>query len=61
MDDCWLILGDDVYNVTSYLRSHPGGEIIMEGAGIDATDLFYKNHSYVDYEKILKDCYIGGY
>ena len=23
-DDCWIIVNDDVYNVSSYLDIHPG-------------------------------------
>lgn len=31
-----------VYDVTEYLHYHPGGEIIMEGIGIDCTEIFGK-------------------
>ncbi|XP_067120529.1 uncharacterized protein [Centruroides vittatus] len=41
-DDCWVIVGHKVYDVTSFLSEHPGGyEIIMEHAGRDATIAFY--------------------
>eukprot|EP00403_Amphidinium_massartii_P012332 CAMPEP_0178409426 /NCGR_PEP_ID=MMETSP0689_2-20121128/20457_1 /TAXON_ID=160604 /ORGANISM="Amphidinium massartii, Strain CS-259" /LENGTH=44 /DNA_ID= /DNA_START= /DNA_END= /DNA_ORIENTATION= len=23
--DCWVIIGDDVYDVTKFLKDHPGG------------------------------------
>ena len=26
LDDCWVIVGDKVLNVTSFLEDHPGGE-----------------------------------
>jgi len=40
-DDCWLIISDKVYNVTSYIASHPGGpEAIILNCGKDATTAF---------------------
>ena len=43
----WLVLGNTtnggqhVYNITSYLSSHPGGEaVLLDCAGTDADDLF---------------------
>ncbi|PSN54790.1 hypothetical protein C0J52_01981 [Blattella germanica] len=40
-DDCWLVLYDRVYDVTQFLRDHPGGEeILLEYAGRDATLAF---------------------
>jgi nitrate reductase (NAD(P)H) len=39
--DCWLIIHKKVYDVSSYLSSHPGGaEIILSCAGKDATREF---------------------
>lgn len=28
-DDCWLIIGDHVYNATDYINEHPGGPIVL--------------------------------
>lgn len=40
--DCWIVIYDRVYDVTQFLRDHPGGEdIIMEHAGRDATLAFH--------------------
>ena len=39
-DDCWLILDDKVYDVSGYGDSHPGGEVVYDGCGIDATEMF---------------------
>ena len=41
-NDCWFIINDKVYDVTNFVNYHPGGEIIVEGCGIDATSLFEK-------------------
>lgn len=39
-EDCWLLIDNKVYDVTSYVNSHPGGKTILEGCGMDATILF---------------------
>ncbi|MPC19845.1 cytochrome b5-like [Portunus trituberculatus] len=40
-DDCWIVLFDKVFDVTSFLLEHPGGEeVILENAGRDATLAF---------------------
>lgn len=39
--DCWIILNNKVFNVTSFLSEHPGGsDIILKRAGEDATQDF---------------------
>lgn len=39
--DCWLIMGSDVYDVTNYLRLHPGGvNRITPYCGKDATQAY---------------------
>ncbi len=39
--DCWLLISDKVYDVSSYLRLHPGGSsIIVPYCGKDATTAF---------------------
>jgi cytochrome b involved in lipid metabolism len=39
--DCWLLISNKVYNVTSYLGSHPGGAgTIIPYCGADATLAF---------------------
>ncbi|TFL05560.1 fumarate reductase [Pterulicium gracile] len=44
-DDCWVIVGDDVLDVTEFLPDHPGGEkAIMLYAGRDATEEFDMIH-----------------
>merc|ERR1719326_987801 len=43
--DCWVIVGDDVYDVTNFLKDHPGGKkAIMLFAGKDATEEFDMLH-----------------
>ncbi|ETO30601.1 mitochondrial cytochrome b2 [Reticulomyxa filosa] len=39
--DCWLILYDKVYDVTSFVNDHPGGvNLIVDNSGKDATEVF---------------------
>lgn len=39
-NDCWLVIKDKVYDVTSYVKQHPGGETILKGCGKEATQMF---------------------
>ncbi|XVF03167.1 hypothetical protein REPUB_Repub04eG0237700 [Reevesia pubescens] len=40
-DDCWIIVDGKVYDVTSYLDEHPGGDdVVLEATRKDATDDF---------------------
>ncbi|MCA9379028.1 cytochrome b5 domain-containing protein [Candidatus Dojkabacteria bacterium] len=38
--DCWMIVDGGVYDVTDYVRSHPGGSAILSGCGKDASSYF---------------------
>lgn len=38
--DCWLIIQDNVYDVSKFIPMHPGGEEILKGCGKDATSMF---------------------
>ena len=40
---CWLILDSKVYDVTTFIGKHPGGEAILKGCGKDATKMFSKH------------------
>lgn len=40
IDHAWICVQGIVYDMTDYVAKHPGGKIIMEGAGKDATVLF---------------------
>ncbi len=39
-DDCWTIINNSVYDITSYIPRHPGGDEILEACGRDATRMF---------------------
>ncbi|XP_076183664.1 cytochrome b5 isoform X2 [Ptiloglossa arizonensis] len=40
-NDVWIIINNGVYDLTSFLNTHPGGEeILLEHAGRDGTESF---------------------
>jgi cytochrome-b5 reductase len=59
-DDVWVILSGLVFDVTPYLRFHPGGaDVLMEYAGCDITIVFRENHAWVNWESLLDRCIVG--
>lgn len=59
-NDCWILLGDHVYDVTKYIPFHPGGnDELLRAAGCDGTALFSEMHAWVNYEALLKSCCVG--
>lgn len=60
IDDCWVVIRGVVYNLTSYLKFHPGGAgILVKCAGTDATALFNKYHAWVNADFMLKRNQVG--
>ncbi|KRY41038.1 Cytochrome b5 reductase 4, partial [Trichinella spiralis] len=60
LDDLWIAIQGKVYNVTPYVDFHPGGaEILLQAAGSDGTALFNKHHPWVNFDSILKNCFVG--
>ncbi|KAM9999634.1 hypothetical protein ACTFIZ_008089 [Dictyostelium cf. discoideum] len=58
-EDCWIIINEKVYNVSSYVSSHPGGDMILQNAGGESTTLF-KEAPMTSYAHIImKDFHIG--
>lgn len=46
MSSVWLIISDEVFDVTKFLADHPGGtQPIMNMAGKESTDSFMNSHS----------------
>ena len=59
-NDCWIILFNKVYDLTSYLQQHPGGStIILNHAGTDATSTFQSIHSKTILSILPKESFIG--
>ncbi|KAJ7072559.1 fumarate reductase [Mycena amicta] len=59
-DDIWVIVEDDVLNVTNFLPDHPGGEkAILLYAGRDATEEFLMLHEKKVIARYAPDAVIG--
>ncbi|KAL9714020.1 hypothetical protein Ac2012v2_002327 [Leucoagaricus gongylophorus] len=58
--DAWTAINGKVYNVTSYLAFHPGGEKeLMRVVGRDGTKLFALTHAWVSVDMMLDACLVG--
>ncbi|XP_030582297.1 cytochrome b5 type B [Archocentrus centrarchus] len=59
-NDTWLIIHDKVYDISSFLEEHPGGEeVLLEQAGADATESFEDVGHSTDAREMLQQYYIG--
>ncbi|KAL2634577.1 hypothetical protein R1flu_006056 [Riccia fluitans] len=59
-EEAWTVLRGRVYNITPYMKFHPGGEdMLMKAAGKDSTALFNKYHAWVNAEFLLEKCMVG--
>lgn len=43
-DDCWIAIHGKVYDITKFAKNHPGGSIISDYAGRNASDEFEAFH-----------------
>lgn len=41
-DDCWTAVNGQVFDITEYIPNHPAGNSILQGCGIDGTEIFEK-------------------
>ncbi|KAK2989621.1 hypothetical protein RJ640_027395 [Escallonia rubra] len=57
--DCWIIIKEKVYDVTSYIEEHPGGDAILAHAGDDSTDGFYGPQHATRVFDMIDDFYVG--
>ncbi|XP_027153072.1 cytochrome b5 [Coffea eugenioides] len=57
-EDCWVVIDGKVYDVSSYLNEHPGGDdVLIAATGKDATDEFEDaGHSKSARELMEKFC-----
>ncbi|KAK8470554.1 hypothetical protein PHAVU_004G176300 [Phaseolus vulgaris] len=57
--DCWIIIKKKVYDVTSYVEEHPGGDAILAHAGDDSTEGFFGPQHATRVFDMIEDFYIG--
>ncbi len=50
----WLEIRGEVYDITDFIRRHPGGDILKLGAGRHATVLFESYHPGPSHERALR-------
>ncbi|MFH4975921.1 hypothetical protein AB6A40_002630 [Gnathostoma spinigerum] len=62
-NDLWIIVSDNVYDMTKYYNEHPGGDAMLRYAGKEATLAVQTNpsHSFAQsfIAKKLDECLIG--
>ena len=58
INDCWLVVDGDVYDVTTWVSRHPGGGVIATLAGEDASAMINSNH-LIDIKPKLQRFKIG--
>ncbi|EDO16188.1 hypothetical protein Kpol_1014p5 [Vanderwaltozyma polyspora DSM 70294] len=60
-DDCWVVINDIVYDLTFFIKKHPGGQdVIVGNAGKDVSNIFLPLHPLDTIEKFIpKDKIIG--
>ncbi|XP_070569632.1 acyl-CoA 6-desaturase-like [Ptychodera flava] len=62
-EDKWLVINDEVFDITRWSRKHPGGsKVISHYAGQDATDAFtafHREHTRDMVKKYMKPIRIG--
>jgi fatty acid desaturase/predicted heme/steroid binding protein len=56
LKDCWIVVSGKVYDVTTWVPKHPGGDLIRLAAGREATALVYSYHPPSVFAVLPKYC-----
>ncbi|OCK74677.1 cytochrome b5 B [Lepidopterella palustris CBS 459.81] len=60
IDDLFIVIRDNIYDVTEFKNEHPGGVFrLLQQAGQDATEAFEWNPHSENAREILKDLKVG--
>ncbi|XP_014285806.1 cytochrome b5 [Halyomorpha halys] len=59
-NNVWMVIHNSVYDLTKYLLEHPGGEeVLLEQAGLEATEEFEAVNHSTDAREIMKKYKVG--
>lgn len=58
-DDLWTVYEGRIYDVTDYLKVHPGGRKLLLGKGKDCTDLFKQYHPWINCHYMIGKYQVG--
>lgn len=59
--DCWTAVNNNVYDLTAFIPSHPGGTAIIPACGNDGTSLFKSIRDHVrENAQVTLDVYFIG-
>ncbi|KAJ7953934.1 cytochrome b5-like [Quillaja saponaria] len=59
-DDCWVVIDGKIYDVSSYLDEHPGGDdVVLDATGRDATDDFEDAGHSKSARELMEKYFIG--
>ena len=59
-NDCWTVYKGVVYNISPFLKFHPGGvDEALKAAGRDCTSLYDKYHPWVNADAVLGKLRLG--
>ncbi|KAG1669139.1 hypothetical protein FOA52_002650 [Chlamydomonas sp. UWO 241] len=56
-NDAWLIIDGKVYDVTAW--DHPGGDVLLSYAGLDATEVFHAMHKTAAPKAYMRSLLVG--
>lgn len=59
-NDCWLLIGQTIYDVTEYIPMHPNRDIV-KGCGLDTTLMFEGESKHRGEAVAILDDYLIGY
>ncbi len=54
-EDCWTVIDDYVYDLTEFINRHPGGDLILQACGVDATEAFKNQGAPKEYADKLRE------
>jgi len=57
--DAWIIVDNKVYDITSYVDSHPGGDSILNYIGGDSSEGFHGPQHPSTVWDVIAEYYIG--